>query len=192
MANNEHVRILKLGVDVWNKWRKDNPDIEPDLSKAKISGDNLEKANLKNADLSGADLKEANIYKADLSGANLIGADLRGGVLPICLGNDELMAHAERINKTHLVCDLKNHGVPSVTLDGILYQLKPVTPASLDDADLYGTILDSDVDLLAVPWSRLKLGKDVYQRIAVERGHEILPVGMGKRLRELGVERVQM
>jgi hypothetical protein len=32
MANPEHVEILKQGVKAWNKWRKDNPAIDPDLS----------------------------------------------------------------------------------------------------------------------------------------------------------------
>jgi uncharacterized protein YjbI with pentapeptide repeats len=32
MANQEHLNILKQGAEVWNKWRKENPAIEPDLS----------------------------------------------------------------------------------------------------------------------------------------------------------------
>ena len=27
MANDEHVALLKKGVDAWNKWRRDNPNI---------------------------------------------------------------------------------------------------------------------------------------------------------------------
>jgi hypothetical protein len=34
MANDEHVAILKKGVDTWNAWRRENPDIRPDLSGA--------------------------------------------------------------------------------------------------------------------------------------------------------------
>ena len=35
MANPEHVEILKQGVDVWNRWREENPEIlKPDLSNA--------------------------------------------------------------------------------------------------------------------------------------------------------------
>jgi hypothetical protein len=33
MANPEHVEILKQGVEVWNKWRKENKAIVPDLSR---------------------------------------------------------------------------------------------------------------------------------------------------------------
>ena len=66
MANEEHLKILKQGVEAWNEWREKNPQITPDLSKA----------NLYKADLSGADLGGANLYKADLSVADLTGANL--------------------------------------------------------------------------------------------------------------------
>ena len=29
MANPEHLEILKQGVDVWNKWREENPECNP-------------------------------------------------------------------------------------------------------------------------------------------------------------------
>jgi len=32
MANDAHVALLKQGVAAWNAWRKQNPDIRPDLS----------------------------------------------------------------------------------------------------------------------------------------------------------------
>jgi hypothetical protein len=34
MANPEHLEILNQGVESWNKWRKENPHIKPDLSEA--------------------------------------------------------------------------------------------------------------------------------------------------------------
>ena len=36
MANEEHLRILKQGVDAWNEWRREHPDIQPDLSGANL------------------------------------------------------------------------------------------------------------------------------------------------------------
>jgi hypothetical protein len=36
MASPEHLAILEKGVDVWNKWREENPDIEPDLITSQI------------------------------------------------------------------------------------------------------------------------------------------------------------
>ncbi|MFC1493332.1 pentapeptide repeat-containing protein [candidate division KSB1 bacterium] len=37
MANSEHLEILLKGKDVWNEWRKSNPDIIPDLTEADLS-----------------------------------------------------------------------------------------------------------------------------------------------------------
>jgi len=54
VANEEHLKILKQGVEAWKEWREKNPPITPDLSKA--------------------DLYEADLYEADLTGANLNGA----------------------------------------------------------------------------------------------------------------------
>ncbi|AOS83919.1 hypothetical protein BIU88_07000 [Chlorobaculum limnaeum] len=91
MANPEHLAILKQGVEAWNKWREENPDIEPDLINAdiwgmKLCGINLHKANLWKAklhrtDLTGADLSEANLEGANLFLAKLVSANLWGAVL---------------------------------------------------------------------------------------------------------------
>ena len=86
MANNEHLAILKQGVEVWNKWRDENQYVRPnlsgtDLSKADLSGANLGgafllQANLNGANLSGAFLVEAFLLDAKLSGAFLFDANL--------------------------------------------------------------------------------------------------------------------
>jgi Pentapeptide repeats (8 copies) len=91
MANDEHVALLKQGVDAWNAWRQKNPDIRPDLSGAELRGANLvgadlSRANLGGANLTGAHLREAFLVRADLLGAdfsvaNLSLADLRGAHL---------------------------------------------------------------------------------------------------------------
>ena len=91
MANEEHLSILQQGVEAWNSWRRDNPDIRPDLIRAYLFEANLSgaylseailtTANLSGADLSRTDLSEANLAGANLSGANLSGADLFGANL---------------------------------------------------------------------------------------------------------------
>jgi len=73
MANEEHIALLRQGVNVWNAWREKKPSIRPDLR-----GANLREANLTEALLTGADLRWANLSRADLSGANLSAADLSG------------------------------------------------------------------------------------------------------------------
>ena len=38
MANDQHVALLKQGVDTWNAWRDENPQVGVDLSGANLSG----------------------------------------------------------------------------------------------------------------------------------------------------------
>jgi uncharacterized protein YjbI with pentapeptide repeats len=84
MANDEHVALLKQGVEAWNKWRGENPNVVPELSGANLSGEYLSgAATLSGVKLSGVEtyLTRANLKGADLSGANLGGADLAGANL---------------------------------------------------------------------------------------------------------------
>jgi uncharacterized protein YjbI with pentapeptide repeats len=96
MANEEHLALLHQGVWDWNKWRKTDREIKPDLSEANLFrvnlfGANLSEANLFRVNLIKANLSEANLSKADLSfatlmstdffGANLTGANLTGATL---------------------------------------------------------------------------------------------------------------
>jgi uncharacterized protein YjbI with pentapeptide repeats len=81
VANDEHLAILRQGVDVWNEWREKNPVIVPDLSLAvlvreKLSGADLLDANLIGANLADADLEGAILWHADLTSADLRGANL--------------------------------------------------------------------------------------------------------------------
>ncbi|AFZ33604.1 pentapeptide repeat protein (plasmid) [Gloeocapsa sp. PCC 7428] len=81
MANEEHLALLRQGVEVWNKWRENNSKAEIDLSganlrKANLRDANFRQANLRKADLSGANLVRAAFLEADLSEAKLSLADL--------------------------------------------------------------------------------------------------------------------
>ena len=49
MANEEHLEILRSGVEHWNAWREQNADVTNYL------------ANLRDADLTGANLFDANL-----------------------------------------------------------------------------------------------------------------------------------
>ena len=81
MANETQLKVLRLGTEAWNKWRKENPEEEIDLRVANLIGDYLREAILNRADLSRADLSGADLSRATLSGANLLGADLSGANL---------------------------------------------------------------------------------------------------------------
>jgi hypothetical protein len=38
MADEEHLAILRQGVEAWNAWCQENPTIRPDLHRANSSG----------------------------------------------------------------------------------------------------------------------------------------------------------
>jgi hypothetical protein len=77
MANEEHLKILRQGVHVWNRWREQNPEIIPDLSRAELVRADLRRMDLRWADLIGANLRTADLRGANLSQAGLIGTNLR-------------------------------------------------------------------------------------------------------------------
>ena len=86
MANQLHLDILKQGVEVWNKWRREHAEIRPDFSTANLreitlSYADFSYATLQRTDLSGAYLSFAYLRGADLRGANLSSAYLRGAYL---------------------------------------------------------------------------------------------------------------
>jgi len=37
MANTEHLSILDKGVDAWNTWRIENPEVRPDFQGADLT-----------------------------------------------------------------------------------------------------------------------------------------------------------
>ncbi|HRI59339.1 MAG TPA: pentapeptide repeat-containing protein, partial [Saprospiraceae bacterium] len=76
MANPEHLKILKQGVEVWNNWRRENPEVRPDLSEAYLRDAILAGANLVNVDFS-----KANLRGADMSGAEVCNAIFRKAAL---------------------------------------------------------------------------------------------------------------
>jgi hypothetical protein len=54
MANQDHLDLLKQGVETWNQWREERRDIRPDLREAHLT----------RYDLNGADLREAHLREA--------------------------------------------------------------------------------------------------------------------------------
>ena len=58
MANQEHLNMLKQGVEVWNQWRQEQQDVIPDLSNAHLNG-----AYLNGASITSEQLGEARSLK---------------------------------------------------------------------------------------------------------------------------------
>jgi uncharacterized protein YjbI with pentapeptide repeats len=133
MANEEHVAILKNGVVAWNAWRRENPNIQPDLDGADLRGAKLGRADsgetntraklwgpLETESGRGQVILHAvsvtDLSWANLSGANLKGADLSGTILYEANLSDTI-------------------------LNGAILSEADLTRANLSGADLNGTTL---------------------------------------------------
>jgi len=67
----QQVDLLQSGVENWNKWRKENTTVIPNLDSSRLAGAYLEGVNLQKASLRGAHLDSADLRGANLAGANL-------------------------------------------------------------------------------------------------------------------------
>lgn len=132
MANREQIdMLLQHGVNEWEKWRIENPNIMPDFSEADLSGADLREANLCGANLFKADLSKADLSEATLIEANLMGADLSEADLS---GADLSKAYLSEAN----LC--------GANLDGADLSGANLSGADLSEADLSDAYL-SDADL---------------------------------------------
>ena len=166
MANWEHLEILNKGVPAWNRWRKENPAIRPELgeanlrgaeltevdfsradlsdtvlrfaklSEANLSATNLREANLREAELSGASLLKADLVDADLAGADLRGAKFNEAVL--CWANlSEADLSSANLSRANLIgVNLRGADLNGANLVGADF-----SAASLNDANLLGADL---------------------------------------------------
>lgn len=76
MADKDHFRRLHEGVESWNDWRRQYPEIIPDLASADLRRVDLRGAILSRTNFDMADLSQAELNEADMSAARLRGADL--------------------------------------------------------------------------------------------------------------------
>jgi hypothetical protein len=140
MPDEEHLKILKQGVEQWNKWRLENA-IKPDLSGANLIGANLLRAYLIDAYLSFADLGGANLIDANLSGANLIGANLNGANLSGAYLSGANLIGAKLIRAYLGGANLSGANLSGAKLIGANLIGANLTSADLTDADLSRTSL---------------------------------------------------
>ena len=80
MANPEHLKILKPGVKVWDAWRQDHPEEQPDLSGADLRNANFLGADFQLADLSGGKLSPTHLWKA-VEGLTVFTGQISGGTV---------------------------------------------------------------------------------------------------------------
>ncbi len=147
------------------------------LYSANLKGAHLVEAILRHAKLQSANLAGANLYRACLEGANLAGARLEGARLE---GANLYRANLAGANLED--ADLIRANLSSVDFLSADLRDARLKGANLEGAKLNKTAFNHDTDLLTANWQTLRFGDKTYHRDAVERGEEILPVGMGPRL----------
>jgi uncharacterized protein YjbI with pentapeptide repeats len=167
MADQQHLDLLKQGVDAWNTWRKEHPNIKIDLYRAHLNGfdlsridltganlsgahfnrvhfiganlseANLSKTNLREADFRGANLRGANLRGANLRGANLRGADLSGANL-----NNAYLGKSNHRGKILIGADLNR-----ANLSGANLREANLREVNLSEANLSRAYLDMGTNL---------------------------------------------
>jgi CheY-like chemotaxis protein len=160
MADEEHLKILKQGVEVWNRWREENIDLTPDLSYADLNRANLSKANLSRADLSEASLSGANLEGASLREANLNRAKLNGADLNRANLSKANLSQADLSAARLIEADLSAAHLNRADLSAAHLSRADLSGADLSYADLFRADL-SQADLSRADLRRANLQKAI-------------------------------
>lgn len=200
MTNQEQVELLKQGVEAWNQWRRNHPEIIPDLSESNItrldlSGINFSRAILNGSSLSRLDLSEANFAHSDLSdaflsesnlkGANFDNAKLIGAVFKELGFNKAILTSANlknaRFSKTNLSeanlskvnlseANLTGLDLSNVNLLGAYLNGVNLTEAYLNGANLRGLDL-TKANLTGADLSSADLSEALLNRVNFSRAN---------------------
>jgi len=190
MANEEQLAILRQGVEVWNKWREENPDAEIDLGgvalfETNLVGVNLSDANLEGAELfdtdfSEADLRRANLRNADLSNAWFHRANLKGAIL---MDVDFWQTDLYEANLSE--CDLRGAQIVNTHLQ----------KTDFSQADLSGASISTG-DIEQANFSKCQMGLTIFsdtnlsKAIGLEDVNHLFPSTMGTNTLQRSMGRI--
>lgn len=149
MENGNHFSILEQGVEVWNKWRKDHPEIErPNLNYARFLGADFQNANFSktefvDADLAGSNFSGANLERADFLNARLVGCEFYGATMKSTIFYEADLTSAKFDNSIiergiFTKADMEGASLINVTLHNPIFLY-----AKLRNAKLQGTIISN-------------------------------------------------
>lgn len=151
MTNKKHVALIKQGWKAWNSWRRDNPDITPDLRKVDLSGADLSWANLSEANLSDADLNDAVLSNAWLVEANLIEASLSEADLRWAKLSGAVLSEASLLG-----ADLSGAALTGADLSAADLTGADLSGTDLSEANLSGTsLLGTNLSEANLSWANL-------------------------------------
>lgn len=158
MASEEHLLILRQGIEIWNQWIRQHPGMIPDFRETDLRGIDLSKADLRRAYLNDSSLANVSLREADLRGANLAGADLcRADLYKAILdGADLRKADLSEVNlkkaslnnvqlKDADLCDadLSNASIGKADLSNAYLSMANLSGANLSYANLSFAYLNS-------------------------------------------------
>jgi uncharacterized protein YjbI with pentapeptide repeats len=157
MANEEHLRILRQGAEIWNRWRADNPQIKVDLSNGSLHGVSLHGIDLSRADLRGADLTRAGLRNADLSRADLTEVDLRQAEMFHALLREACLRKANLGWGTYRGVDFERSDLDGANLYSADLERANLREAVLSNSYLCGAYL-GEADLTAASVAGARFG----------------------------------
>jgi hypothetical protein len=138
MTNLVQFEILKEGVEVWNKWRSQNPGVVIDLSGADLYGVHLGGVNLNGAHLARAFLEKADLGKADLLGANLFQANLVDANLFDANLTGANLRRANLFGANLMGADLSSTNMTGATLASAVLARATIEQAKVSGCWVYG------------------------------------------------------
>jgi uncharacterized protein YjbI with pentapeptide repeats len=140
MANPEHLKILKQGVEAWNKWREENPEVRPDLSGRSVvfEGEKFGHANFCNTNFKGAILRDSRFYRAELHGAVLDEAVLERASFYKAKLNNSSFKQAKMWNARFLMARLEVADMTGAKLNGADLRDSIFYKVNFNGADLSG------------------------------------------------------
>ena len=143
MADPKHEEILNQGVPHWNRWRKKNPRIRPDLrgyffsgAERGVAGADLSKANFQKANL-----RDANFYRAWLVETDFRGADLTGAIFGQATLGGANFANARLRDANFIKAHLFGANFLKADLSGALLHGADLAEAKLSNVRLNGQVL---------------------------------------------------
>jgi uncharacterized protein YjbI with pentapeptide repeats len=139
MANQEHLDILRQGVEVWNKWREEHGDTHPDLSNADLNKVTLSGYDLSEADLSYAHLREADLSFSDFSFSDLSRANLTEAVIENAHLSMAILPGANLTETFLKGADLEGTNFMRANLTRANLTITNLIGANFEEADLEGT-----------------------------------------------------
>lgn len=157
MANPAHLKTLLTGPEAWNKWRRRNSVVSPDLSGASLRGLHVQGAYLAGVDFQGADLRELVAIGGDLQEADFSGANLSSANLSECLLNSanfrEAVLYNANLSRTHLnkvnlrkaylsEANLRLAYLTEADLSGAEFIATQFIRTSLSGADFSGSVME--------------------------------------------------